>query len=110
MAGLLAAGTNKGRIAMWRRAAGSDQSTQASEGKEKWKLQAPTELEGNVTQIQVSQEKSCMSVGLDKHSMNRSSLRNRCMGSLSDRHVHQQRLVLAQQEEEKPPASSNFYN
>ncbi|XP_072733894.1 intraflagellar transport protein 140 homolog isoform X2 [Ciconia boyciana] len=49
--GLLAAGTNKGRIAMWRKAAGSDQSIRALEGKEKWKLQAPTELEGNVTQI-----------------------------------------------------------
>ncbi|XP_075292350.1 intraflagellar transport protein 140 homolog isoform X3 [Opisthocomus hoazin] len=49
--GLLAAGTNKGRIAMWRKEAGSDQSMRALEGKEKWKLQAPTELEGNVTQI-----------------------------------------------------------
>lgn len=57
MAGLLAAGTNKGRIAMWRKAAGSDQSTRALEGKEKWKLQAPTELEGNVTQIKVRQER-----------------------------------------------------
>ncbi|XP_061206742.1 intraflagellar transport protein 140 homolog isoform X2 [Neopsephotus bourkii] len=48
--GLLAAGTNKGRIAMWRKAAGSDQGTRASEAK-KWKLQAPTELEGSVIQI-----------------------------------------------------------
>lgn len=57
MAGLLAAGTNKGRIAMWRKASGSDQSIRALEGKEKWKLQAPTELEGNVTQIKVRQER-----------------------------------------------------
>lgn len=56
MAGLLAAGTNKGRIAMWRKAAGSHQSVRALEGKEKWKLQAPTELEGNVIQIKVRQE------------------------------------------------------
>ncbi|XP_068886209.1 intraflagellar transport protein 140 homolog isoform X2 [Aphelocoma coerulescens] len=48
--GLLAAGTNKGRVAMWNKAAGSDQSTWALEGK-KWKFQASTELEGNVTQI-----------------------------------------------------------
>lgn len=41
---------------MWKKAAGSDQSTQALEGKEKWKLQAPTELEGNVTQIKVRLE------------------------------------------------------
>lgn len=57
MAGLLAAGTNKGRIAMWRKASGSSQSTQALENKEKWKLQAPTELEGNITQIKVTQER-----------------------------------------------------
>lgn len=57
MAGLLAAGTNKGRIAMWRKASGSSQSTQALENKEKWKLQAPTELEGNINQIKVTQER-----------------------------------------------------
>uniref|UniRef100_A0A8C9FMI7 Intraflagellar transport 140 n=1 Tax=Pavo cristatus TaxID=9049 RepID=A0A8C9FMI7_PAVCR len=54
--GLLAAGTNKGRVAMWRNASGSSQSTGALEGKEKWKLQASTELEGNITQIKVRQE------------------------------------------------------
>lgn len=57
MAGLLAAGTNKGRIAMWRKASGSSQSIQALENKEKWKLQAPTELEGNITQLKVTQER-----------------------------------------------------
>ncbi|NXW04856.1 IF140 protein, partial [Fregetta grallaria] len=60
--GLLAAGTNKGRIAMWRKAAGSDQSTRALEGKEKWKLQAPTELEGNVTQIKWGSRKNLLAV------------------------------------------------
>ncbi|KAM6249922.1 intraflagellar transport protein 140 homolog isoform 2-T4 [Porphyrio hochstetteri] len=49
--GLLAAGTNKGRVAMWRKAVGSNGSLWALEGKEKWKLQAPTELQGNVIQI-----------------------------------------------------------
>lgn len=62
MAGLLAAGTNKGRIAMWRKASGSSQSTQALENKEKWKLQAPTELEGNITQIKVRQERVMCSI------------------------------------------------
>lgn len=62
MAGLLAAGTNKGRIAMWRKASGSSQSTQALENKEKWKLQAPTELEGNITQIKVTQERVMCSI------------------------------------------------
>ncbi|NXS90848.1 IF140 protein, partial [Jacana jacana] len=60
--GLLAAGTNKGRIAMWRKAAGSHQSTQALEGKKKWKLQAPTELEGNVTQIKWGSRKNLLAV------------------------------------------------
>uniref|UniRef100_A0A8B9VYJ2 Intraflagellar transport protein 140 homolog n=1 Tax=Anas zonorhyncha TaxID=75864 RepID=A0A8B9VYJ2_9AVES len=60
--GLLAAGTNKGRIAMWRKASGSSQSTQALENKEKWKLQAPTELEGNITQIKWGSRKNLLAV------------------------------------------------
>ncbi|XP_053936151.1 intraflagellar transport protein 140 homolog isoform X2 [Cuculus canorus] len=60
--GLLAAGTNKGRIAMWKKAAGSDQSVRALEGKEKWKLQAPTELEGNITQIKWGSRKNLLAV------------------------------------------------
>ncbi|NWI67961.1 IF140 protein, partial [Todus mexicanus] len=60
--GLLAAGTNKGRIAMWRKAARSGQSVQALEGKEKWKLQAPTELEGNITQIKWGSRKNLLAV------------------------------------------------
>ncbi|XP_030906145.1 intraflagellar transport protein 140 homolog isoform X4 [Melopsittacus undulatus] len=59
--GLLAAGTNKGRIAMWRKAAGSDQGTRASEGK-KWKLQAPTELEGSVIQIKWGSRRNLLAV------------------------------------------------
>ncbi|KAM9013206.1 intraflagellar transport protein 140 homolog [Ara ararauna] len=59
--GLLAAGTNKGRIAMWRKAAESDQSTRVSEGK-KWRLQAPTELEGSVTQIKWGSRRNLLAV------------------------------------------------
>ncbi|NXC17133.1 IF140 protein, partial [Corythaeola cristata] len=62
--GLLAAGTNKGRIAMWRKAAGSQESIRALEGKEKWKLQAPTELEGNVTQIKWGSRKNLLAVNI----------------------------------------------
>lgn len=58
MAGLLAAGTNKGRVAMWRNMSVSSQSTGALEGKEKWKLHASTELEGNITQIKVRKERA----------------------------------------------------
>ncbi|NWU83920.1 IF140 protein, partial [Onychorhynchus coronatus] len=60
--GLLAAGTSKGRVAMWRRTAGSDQSTRALEGKEKWKFQTSTELEGNVTQIKWGSRKNLLAV------------------------------------------------
>lgn len=67
MAGILAAGTSKGRVAMWKKAAGSHQSTWTSEGKEKWKFQASTELEGNVTQIKVRKEGASLNVsGLHK--------------------------------------------
>ncbi|NWV82998.1 IF140 protein, partial [Dasyornis broadbenti] len=59
--GLLAAGTSKGRVAMWKKAAGSDQSTWASEG-QKWKFQASTELEGNVTQIKWGSRKNLLAV------------------------------------------------
>lgn len=60
--GLLAAGTNKGRVAMWRNVSVSSQSTGALEGKEKWKLQASTELEGNITQIKWGSRKNLLAV------------------------------------------------
>ncbi|TFK04093.1 ankyrin repeat domain-containing protein 33 [Platysternon megacephalum] len=60
--GLLAAGTNKGRIAMWRKASVSSQSTRALEGKDIWKLQTPTELEGNITQIKWGSRKNLLAV------------------------------------------------
>ncbi|XP_044834835.1 intraflagellar transport protein 140 homolog isoform X1 [Mauremys mutica] len=60
--GLLAAGTNKGRIAMWRKASVSNQSTRALEGKDRWKLQTPTELEGNITQIKWGSRKNLLAV------------------------------------------------
>ncbi|NXK69902.1 IF140 protein, partial [Sylvietta virens] len=60
--GILAAGTSKGRVAMWKKAARSDQSTWALEGKEKWKFQASTELEGNVTQIKWGSRKNLLAV------------------------------------------------
>ena len=50
--GLLAAGTDKGRVAMWRKVPGLPNG-HGAEGKEKWTLQTPTELEGNIMQIKV---------------------------------------------------------
>ncbi|NXU84217.1 IF140 protein, partial [Xiphorhynchus elegans] len=60
--GLLAAGTSKGRVAMWRKAARSEQSTRAVEGKDKWKFQTSTELEGNVIQIKWGSRKHLLAV------------------------------------------------
>ncbi|NXC31540.1 IF140 protein, partial [Campylorhamphus procurvoides] len=60
--GLLAAGTSKGRVAMWRKAAGAEQSTRAVEGKDKWKFQTSTELEGNIIQIKWGSRKHLLAV------------------------------------------------
>lgn len=49
--GLLAAGTNKGRVAMWRKVSTGSHNSWRTEGKDYWKLQTPTELDGNITQI-----------------------------------------------------------
>uniref|UniRef100_A0A3B3IEM7 Intraflagellar transport 140 n=1 Tax=Oryzias latipes TaxID=8090 RepID=A0A3B3IEM7_ORYLA len=43
---ILAAGTSNGRIAMWKK------FSSRSDTKTQWKLQTPTEIEGNVTQLQ----------------------------------------------------------
>lgn len=47
---ILAAGTNRGRIALWRMVS---QPNTKTDTKAQWKLQTPTEIEGNVTQLQV---------------------------------------------------------
>ncbi|NXG36120.1 IF140 protein, partial [Dromaius novaehollandiae] len=60
--GLLAAGTNKGRIAMWKKASVSSQSIGTLEGKDRWKLQAPTELDGNITQIKWGSRRNLLAV------------------------------------------------
>ncbi|CAB1312283.1 unnamed protein product [Coregonus sp. 'balchen'] len=46
---ILAAGTNRGRIALWRMVS---QPNTRTDTKAQWKLQTPTEIEGNVTQLQ----------------------------------------------------------
>ncbi|KAM9837971.1 intraflagellar transport protein 140 homolog [Aulostomus maculatus] len=47
---ILAGGTNHGRIAIWRMVVPPDSNR--SDTKAQWKLQTPTEIEGNVTQLQ----------------------------------------------------------
>ncbi|XP_066239057.1 intraflagellar transport protein 140 homolog isoform X1 [Saccopteryx leptura] len=59
--GLLAAGTNKGRVAMWRKVPGS-QSSQGVEGEDRWSLQIPAELEGNIMQIKWGSRKNLLAV------------------------------------------------
>ncbi|XP_069036914.1 intraflagellar transport protein 140 homolog isoform X2 [Lepisosteus oculatus] len=49
--GILAAGTSRGRIAMWRKVSLVHQGRQKTDGKDQWLLQTPTEIEGNITQL-----------------------------------------------------------
>uniref|UniRef100_A0A8C7E0Z2 Intraflagellar transport 140 n=1 Tax=Naja naja TaxID=35670 RepID=A0A8C7E0Z2_NAJNA len=63
--GLLAAGTNKGRIAMWRKVPFFSPTTWSLEGKDRWKLQTPTELDGNIIQIEWSSKKNLLAVNLN---------------------------------------------
>ncbi|XP_053132123.1 intraflagellar transport protein 140 homolog [Hemicordylus capensis] len=58
--GLLSAGTDQGRVAMWRKVLLSSQSS--LEGKDRWKLQAPTELKGNIVQIKWGSKKNLLAV------------------------------------------------
>ncbi|XP_072535240.1 intraflagellar transport protein 140 homolog [Salminus brasiliensis] len=46
---ILAAGTNRGRVALWQMVTVTNQK---ADTKTQWKLQTPTELEGNITQLQ----------------------------------------------------------
>ncbi|XP_005349174.1 intraflagellar transport protein 140 homolog isoform X2 [Microtus ochrogaster] len=59
--GLLAAGTNKGRVALWKKMP-KYPCGRALEGKDMWTLQTPTELEGNITQIQWGSRKNLLAV------------------------------------------------
>ncbi|ERE68715.1 putative intraflagellar transport protein [Cricetulus griseus] len=59
--GLLAAGTNKGRVALWKKVPNS-LSGRGVEGKDMWALQTPTELEGNITQIKWGSRKNLLAV------------------------------------------------
>ncbi|XP_077305302.1 intraflagellar transport protein 140 homolog [Lithobates pipiens] len=58
---LLAAGTSKGKVAMWSKVTGGPKSLK-TDGKDSWKLRTPTELEGNITQIQWGSSKNLLSV------------------------------------------------
>uniref|UniRef100_A0A8C6GV48 Intraflagellar transport 140 n=1 Tax=Mus spicilegus TaxID=10103 RepID=A0A8C6GV48_MUSSI len=59
--GLLAAGTHKGRVAMWKKVP-SFPNGRGAEGKDMWALQTPTELEGNITQIKWGSRKNLLAV------------------------------------------------
>ncbi|ETE71482.1 hypothetical protein L345_02700, partial [Ophiophagus hannah] len=85
--GLLAAGTNKGQIAMWRKVPFSSPTTWSLEGKDRWKLQTPTELDGNIIQIEWSSKKNLLAVNLNNSV---AILREQAMAS----HFHQQMAVV----------------
>ncbi|XP_068100486.1 intraflagellar transport protein 140 homolog isoform X2 [Hyperolius riggenbachi] len=57
----LAAGTSKGRVAMWSKVPSGHMSLKV-DGKENWKLKTPTELEGNIAQIQWGSSKNLLAV------------------------------------------------
>ncbi|XP_073409706.1 intraflagellar transport protein 140 homolog [Dendrobates tinctorius] len=58
---ILAAGTNKGKVAMWSKVTDGQKPLRA-EGKDGWKLNTPTELEGNIMQIQWGSSKNLLAV------------------------------------------------
>ncbi|KAM8960405.1 intraflagellar transport protein 140 homolog [Pelodytes ibericus] len=60
--GILAAGTNKGRVAMWGRVSTAGHRSSRSDGKDSWKLKTPTELEGNITQIKWGSSRNLLAV------------------------------------------------
>ncbi|KAM4631549.1 intraflagellar transport protein 140 homolog [Discoglossus pictus] len=59
---ILAAGTNKGRVAMWNKVFTTMQRSARVDGKESWKLQPPTELEGSMIQIKWGSSKNLLAV------------------------------------------------
>ncbi|XP_037363715.1 intraflagellar transport protein 140 homolog [Talpa occidentalis] len=59
--GVLAAGTDKGRVAMWSRVPGPPGS-RGAEGRDGWTLRTPTELEGSVMQVKWGSRKHLLAV------------------------------------------------
>ncbi|XP_060028617.1 intraflagellar transport protein 140 homolog isoform X2 [Erinaceus europaeus] len=62
--GLLVAGTDRGRVAMWSKVPIFQGST-GLEGKDQWSLQTPTELDGNIVQIQWGSRRNLLAVSSD---------------------------------------------
>nr|XP_051686227.1 intraflagellar transport protein 140 homolog isoform X2 [Oryctolagus cuniculus] len=61
--GLLAAGTDRGRVAMWKRVPGP-LSSRWVDGKDRWALQSPAELEGDIRQVEWGSRKNLLAVNL----------------------------------------------
>ncbi|CAM9937918.1 intraflagellar transport protein 140 homolog isoform X2 [Lampetra fluviatilis] len=60
--GMLAGGTNKGRISMWKKIQPGSRFSENVESSDKWKLQTPTELTGNLIQIKWGSRKNLLAV------------------------------------------------
>ncbi|XP_044159279.1 intraflagellar transport protein 140 homolog isoform X3 [Bufo gargarizans] len=59
--GILAAGTSKGKVAMWSKVIDGRKSLR-TEGKDGWKLNTPTELDGDIAQIKWGSSKNLLAV------------------------------------------------
>ncbi|XP_077980431.1 intraflagellar transport protein 140 homolog [Glandiceps talaboti] len=60
--GLLAGGTNNGRIAMWKYSTASVYGGRKQEGEDRWKIQGPGQVEGNILQVQWGSSKNYLAV------------------------------------------------
>ncbi|XP_072916135.1 intraflagellar transport protein 140 homolog [Hemitrygon akajei] len=60
--GILAAGTSKGQVAMWRKTLVSSVRRHCVQGKDQWKPQAPIDLEGNIIQLKWGSSKNLLGV------------------------------------------------
>ncbi|XP_070580461.1 intraflagellar transport protein 140 homolog isoform X2 [Ptychodera flava] len=60
--GVLAGGTNNGKIALWKYAPASGAAGRKQEGETKWKLQSPGLSEGNILQIKWGSSKNYLAV------------------------------------------------
>ncbi|XP_077862626.1 intraflagellar transport protein 140 homolog [Saccoglossus kowalevskii] len=60
--GILAGGTNNGRVALWRFSPAQGLAGRRQEGEQKWKLQAPANCDGNILQISWGSSKNLLAI------------------------------------------------
>ena len=60
--GILAGGTDRGRVAMWKYAPAPGLLARKQDSETKWKLQPPSDLEGSILQIKWGSSKNLLAV------------------------------------------------